>query len=55
MKKTILAMVITASAAFSAQALATNQAEVTILGEVADSKPLASSRQPVRLTTVLLS
>ncbi|HAT1578238.1 TPA: type 1 fimbrial protein [Raoultella ornithinolytica] len=37
MKKTILAMVITASAAFSAQALATNQAEVTILGEVADS------------------
>ncbi|SMQ92807.1 P pilus assembly protein, pilin FimA [Raoultella ornithinolytica] len=38
MKKTILAMVITASAAFSAQALATSQAEVTILGEVADSQ-----------------
>ncbi|MCI1032920.1 major type 1 subunit fimbrin (pilin) [Raoultella sp. BIGb0149] len=38
MKKTILAMVITAATAFSAQALATNQAEVTILGEVADSQ-----------------
>lgn len=38
MKKTILAMVITASTAFSAQVFATNQAEVTIQGEVADSK-----------------
>ncbi|MCS4272500.1 MULTISPECIES: fimbrial protein [Raoultella] len=39
MKKTILAMVITAATAFSAQVLAgPNQAEVTIQGEVADSK-----------------
>lgn len=37
MKKTIVAVMVAASAVLSAQALATNTAEVTILGEVADA------------------
>ena len=38
MKKTIVAVMVAASAIVSAQALATNTSEVTILGEVTDSK-----------------
>ncbi|MDU4840614.1 MAG: fimbrial protein [Leclercia adecarboxylata] len=37
MKKTIVAVMVAASAVLSAQALATNTAEVTVLGEVSDS------------------
>ena len=37
MKKTILAVMIAASAVVSVQALATNTAEVTVLGEVSDA------------------
>lgn len=37
MKKTIVAVMVAASAMLSAQALATNTAEVTVLGEVSDA------------------
>lgn len=37
MKKTILAVMVAASAVLSAQAMATNTAQVTVLGEVADA------------------
>lgn len=37
MKKTIVAVMVAASAVLSAQAMAANTAEVTVLGEVNDS------------------
>lgn len=37
MKKTIVAVMVAASAVLSAQAMATNTAQVTVLGEVADA------------------
>ncbi|EPK7359541.1 type 1 fimbrial protein [Kluyvera intermedia] len=59
MKKTILAVMVAASAIISAQAMATNTSEVTILGEVTDSKtscvitPTGTLNNGiVRLTTV---
>ncbi len=37
MKKTIVAVMVAASAVLSAQAMATNTAQVTVLGEVSDA------------------
>lgn len=62
MKKTIVAVMVAASAVLSAQALATNTAEITVLGEVNDSAtscvvtPTGTLNNGiVRLTTVTTS
>ncbi len=47
MKKTIVAVMVAASAVLSAQAMATNTAQVTVLGEVSD----AANSCVVRLCT----
>ena len=47
MKKTIVAVMVAASAVLSAQAMATNTAQVTVLGEVADAAKEGANKQVI--------
>lgn len=47
MKKTIVAVMVAASAVLSAQAMATNTAQVTVLGEVSDAAKEGANKQVI--------